>query len=211
MKKIDGWKIFTGRPKDFSEKELVTRRCLEIAERAKFPTDYEDMYEHLFENENAELFMVIDDSNEIFGFATFDNDKETSTAYLHGIIVHPDIQGIGFSVKLIQEAINKFKNNFLMARTHNPRVYEMMSRVSYDGIIFPNTNAKEVPLEIWNVVLSHEATKHADENLIVRDAYPDEKVIQDVRNEEIQNVFSKLNPRDAQVIVVCTQKPNFDY
>lgn len=204
MKKIDGWKIFTGSPKDFSEKELVTRRCLEIAERAKFPTDYEDMYEHLFENENAELFMVINDSNEIFGFATFDYDKETNTAYLHGIIIHPDIQGMGFSVKLIQEAINKFKNNFLMARTHNPRVYEMMSRVSYDGIVFPNINVEEIPLDVWNVVLSNEATKNADENLIVREAYPDEKVIQDVRNKEIQKFFSRLNPRDAQVIVVCT-------
>lgn len=204
MKKIDGWKIFTGSPKDFSEKELVTRRCLEIAERANFPTDYEDMYSHLFENENAELFMVINDSNEIFGFATFDYDKETNTAYLHGIIIHPDIQGMGFSVKLIQEAINKFKNNFLMARTHNPRVYEMMSRVSYDGIVFPNINVEEIPLDVWNVVLSNEATKNADENLIVREAYPDEKVIQDVRNKEIQKFFSRLNPRDAQVIVVCT-------
>ena len=79
-----------------------------------------------------------------------------------------------------------------------------MSRVSYDGIVFPNINVEEIPLDVWNVVLSNEATKNADENLIVREAYPDEKVIQDVRNKEIQKFFSRLNPRDAQVIVVCT-------
>ena len=31
MKKMNGWNIFIGAPKDFADKEKVTKRCLEIA------------------------------------------------------------------------------------------------------------------------------------------------------------------------------------
>ena len=91
MKKSDGWHIFIGNPKDFENKDAVTVRCLEIANAAQFPTDYQDMYEHLFENEDGELFVVMNDSNEIYGFATCDNMKEHDNTYLHGIIIHPVI------------------------------------------------------------------------------------------------------------------------
>jgi len=42
----------------------------------------------------------------------------------------------------------------------------------------------------------------ADEFLIVRNAYPDEKISQTFRNMRISNVFKRLNTMDAQVIVV---------
>lgn len=207
MKKVDGWKIFIGEPKDFADKEQVTTRCLDIANMAKFPTDYKDMYEHLFENESAELFMIMDEKGKIYGFATCDNIVNSSNTYLHGIIIHPDVQGMGFSLMLLREIVKKDGNKFLTARTHNPRVYEMMSRIAYDeNSIFPNNISKKYSKEIWNVVYSHPAMINADKDLVVRNAYPDEKIMQRVRNDEINNMFKKLNPTDAQVIVVCTKK-----
>ena len=96
MKMCDGWKIRIGTPKDFSNQEQITKRCLEIANAAKFRTDYKDMYEHLFENEEAELFMLIDKNEEIYGFATCDKIPSENSTYLHGIIIHPEVQGNGF-------------------------------------------------------------------------------------------------------------------
>lgn len=212
MKKMNGWNIFIGAPKDFADKEKVTKRCLEIANKAKFPTDYQDMYEHLFENENAELFMVMDENGEIYGFATCDNIAESSNTYLHGIIIHPDIQGMGFSSRLLREIVKKDGNEFLTARTHNPRVYEMMSSVAYNGnadLVFPNVTSQNVPKEVWTVMHSHPAMSEADEDMVVRNAYPDEKIVQEVKNESIYNIFKKLNPTDEQVIVVCTKKPSW--
>jgi len=208
MKKNDGFRIVFGTPKDFLEKDRITKRCLEIANAAKFPTDYADMYEHLFTNEDAELFMVMDKNDEIYGFATCDNIAEYSNTYLHGIIIHPDIQGMGFSVKLLSEIIKKDGNRYFSARTHNPRIYEAMSRIAYKGIIFPQTDSENIPKEIWNVIWSHSAMKDADRYMVVRNAYPDEKVIQSVVNADIHKIFSKLNPKDAQVVVVCTKNPN---
>lgn len=209
---IDGLNIFIGIPNDFKNKKQVTNRCLEIANKAEFPTDYQDMYEHLFVDENAELFMVMDKGNQIYGFATCNNITESSNTYLDGIIIHPDIQGIGFGTKLLREIVKKDGNNFLTARTHNPRVYEMMSNVSYNldqNLVFPNITSYKVPKEIWDVVYSHPAMKDADKDLVVRNAYPDEKIIQKVKNKSIYNVFNGLNPTDAQVIVVCTKKPDW--
>lgn len=212
MKKINGWNIFIGTPRDFSNKEKVTKRCLEIANRAKFPTDYQDMYEHLFENENAKLFMIISESGEVYGFATCDNIVESSNTYLHGIIIHPDIQGMGFGSRLLREIVKKDGNEFLTARTHNPRVYEMMSSVAYNGnadLVFPNVTSQNVPKEVWAVMQSHTAMSEADKDMVVRNAYPDEKIIQEVKNQSIYDIFKKLNPTDAQVIVVCTKKPSW--
>ena len=56
---------------------------------------------------------------------------------------------------------------------------------------------------------SHPAMSEADEDMVVRNAYPDEKIVQEVKNESIYNIFKKLNPTDAQVIVVCTKKPSW--
>lgn len=212
MKKTSGWNIFIGAPKDFADKDCVTKRCLEIENKANFPTDYQDMYEHLFENEDAELFVVMNENEEIYGFATCDNVAEKSNTYLHGIIIHPDIQGMGFSSRLIREMVKKDGNDFLTARTHNPRVYEMMSTVAYNAdpnLVFPNVSKNEIPEEVWKIIHSYSAMKNADADLVVRNAYPDEKVSQKVKNREIYSIFEKLNPNDAQVVVVCTKKPSW--
>lgn len=209
---MEKWRISIAEPKDITSKKQVTERCLEIANKAKFPTDYEDMYEHLFGNEEAELFMIMDENNKIYGFATCDNIIESSTTYIQGIIIHPDIQGMGFSLKLLHEIIKKDGNEFLTLRSHNPRIYEIMSRMAYkDNLIFPQIVSNKIPNQIWKVVASHPAMRDADKNLIVRNAYPDEKLMQKVKNEEIKTLFRKLNMTDAQVIVVCTKEPSFDY
>ena len=212
MKEIKSFNIFIGAPKDFEDKERATKRCLEIANNATFPTDYQDMYEHLFGNENAELFMIMDENSEIYGFATCDNVTESSNTYIHGIIVHPDIQGMRFGSRLLREIIKKDGNVFLTARTHNPRVYEMMSNEVYNGnteLVFPSVTSHDVPEEIWKVLRSHPDMLEADEDMIVRNAYPDEKIKQKVKNRSIYNIFQKLNPNDAQAIVVCTKKPKW--
>ncbi len=206
MKKNDGWRILFGSPKDFSGKEEITKRCLEIANKARFPTDYQDMYEHLFTNEKAELFMIVDEKGQIYGFATCDNIATKSNTYLHGIIIHPDIQGMGFSLKLLKEIISKDNNLYLTARTHNPRIYETMSKVACDeNCIFPQIRSGAIPDQIWDIVSSYPATKGADKDMVVRNAYPDEKIMQQVKDARIQRIFQKLNPTDAQVIVVCTK------
>lgn len=209
MKKNDGIRIVYGTPNQFTEKDKITRRCLEVANKAKFPTDYEDMYAHLFGDDNIELFIVMDSEDQIYGFATCVNMSQINNTYVYGTIIHPELQSTGYSVKLLQEIVNKHGNCYLSARTHNPRVYELMSRLAYNGMIFPNILLENIPKEIWNVVSSHPAMKAADSNLIVKNAYPDEKIMQSVKKEEIQSIFSKLNPRDAQVIIVCTKEPNF--
>ena len=208
----NNWNIFIGTPADFEDKDNVTKQCLKIANSADFPTDYQDMYEHLFGNENAELYMVMNENGKIYGFATCDNIAEKSNTYIHGIIIHKEIQGLGFGLRLICEIMKRDGNQFLTARTHNPRVYAMMSSVAYnsdENMVFPNINSCDIPKDIWSVVGSHPDMVDADKDMIVRNAYPDEKVSQKVRDENIYNIFIKLKPTDAQVVVVCTTKPSW--
>ena len=67
---------------------------------------------------------------------------------------------------------------------------------------YPNVSNDVIPESIYELVKKNEFTENADEYLIVREAYPDEKIAQTFRNEKIANIFKRLNARDAQVIVV---------
>ena len=67
---------------------------------------------------------------------------------------------------------------------------------------YPNVDNEDIPELIYELVRKNEFVSSADEFLIVRNAYPDEKISQTVRNAKISNVFKRLNTMDAQVIVV---------
>lgn len=210
MKKIDGVKIIYARPKDFLEKDKITKQCVEIADKAGFSTDYADVYDHLFGSEDLELFVIVDEFRRIYGYTTFFNLYESNNTYVSGMMLHPQIQGMGFSEILLKKIVEKHDNCYLTCRTQNPRVYELMYKVAYNGIIFPNIFSDEIPKEVKNILPSHPALKEADDNLIVKEAYPDKKIEQMVKKSEIYSIFSKLGSKDAQVIIVCTRKPDFD-
>lgn len=197
-------KIKFGTPKEFTEKVQIAERCLEIANAADFPTDYDDVYEHLFGNDDYIICFLIDThTKRIMGFSVFANLQEINMLYLHGIIIHPDVQGNSLSKRMIREVLKKVNPKYLSARTHNPRMFETLSSFAKDEKhYFPNASGLDIAPYIYNVVKSNEFTRAADECLVCRNAYPDEKISQSYRNNKVTTIFNKLNPTDAQVIVV---------
>lgn len=207
MEKTNFLKILTGAPSDFEEKKRITLRCLEIAKATNFNTDYTDMYEHLFTNNEFELCFVTDDKDLIYGFATFNIDKQRSNAYIHGIIIHPEIQGFGYSKKIIKEVLKKHKSKFLSARTHNPRIYEILCDTAVEkSLVFPNLFSEEIPDWVFEILSFNNSTNISTKELVVENAYPDEKIMQSVKNKKINKIFDRLNAKDALVILVATGK-----
>ena len=205
MEKLESLKVLMGVPSDFNEKEEITLRCLEIAKATDFSTDYKDMYEHLFTNNNFELCFVMDDKGVIYGFGTFDIEKKRSNAYIHGIIMHPEIQGYGFSKKIINEVLKKHNSKFLSARTHNPRIYEILCDLAIEKkMVFPNLFSEEIPNWVFELLSFNSSTNISTNRLIVENAYPDEKIMQSVKNKQINTIFERLNARDALVVLVAT-------
>ena len=201
-----GWQVSSGKPADFSNKAVIAKQCLEIANAAKFPTDYDDVFSHLFGNENYTICMVYDDNNLIVGFSVFAKLEEINTLYLHGIVLHPKAQGKGLSFKMIQKIIDEANLSFLSARTRNPRMFETITKFACSSnYCYPNLDNKEIPAHIFKLVKNNPFTNDADELLICRNAYPDKKLTQSFRDKRISSIFKQLNAKDAQVIVVKTK------
>lgn len=200
---MNGWKISFETPANYRNKRAIAEECLEVSNAAKFPTDYEDVYEHLFGNEAYHICLLYNSEDRIMGFAIFANLKEINELYLHGIVLHPEAQGHGFSKKMIEAALTMVSPRYLSARTHNPRMFEILSSFAVNKMDFyPNFCEDEIPSEIFELVKHNEFTAEADEVLIVRDAYPDEKLTQSFRNENLALIWKRLGKCDAQVIIV---------
>lgn len=198
-----GWRICFGVPSDFRNKKDIARQCLDVANAAHFPTDYDDVFSHLFGNESYIICTISDKDGKLGGFSIFAKLEDIDTLYLHGIVLHPRAQGKGLSSKMIEIVIENTGLTFLSARTHNPRMFETLSKFACSpSEYYPNVDKSKIPEYIYDLVRKNKFTEEADEFLIVRNAYPDEKIAQTFRNEKISNVFKRLNTRDAQVIVV---------
>ena len=147
--------------------------------------------------------MAFDENGVLGGFSIFAKLKDIDTFHLHGIVLHPRAQGKGLSSKMIETVIKNENPTFLTAKTHNSRIFETLMKFACDtSNFYPNVDDEDIPGLIYELVRKNEFVSSADEFLIVRNAYPDEKISQTVRNAKISNVFKRLNAMDAQVILV---------
>lgn len=198
-----GWRICFGVPNNFRNKEEIALQCLDVANAAQFSTDFDDVFSHLFGNEDYKICMAFDENGVLGGFSIFAKLKDIDTLHLHGIVLHPRAQGKGLSSKMIETVIKNENPTFLTAKTHNLRMFETLMKFACDtSNFYPNVDNEDIPELIYELVRKNEFVSSADEFLIVRNAYPDEKISQTVRNAKISNVFKRLNTMDAQVIVV---------
>ena len=193
---------------DEIEKDNIARQCLEIANSAQFPTDYQDVYDHLFEDDSYIRVFVKNEFDEIKGFAIICNENvlnNLNIMHVHGIIIHPEAQGLGLAKEVINTAVEKYQTDVVTAKTHNPRCFNMFADILNNGCDFyPNT--QPIPSYIYEIVKKDKFIDKADEDLICRDAYPDVKIQQSKRKELVNDVFEKVGPYDAQAIVVVVNK-----
>lgn len=198
-----GWRICFSISKNFQNKKELALQSLDVANAAHFPTDFDDVFSHLFANEEYIICTAFNENNSLDGFAVFAKLEDIDTLYLHGIVLHPRAQGKGLSLKMIQTVVESKNATFLSAKTHNPRMFETLSKFACNpSEFYPNVDNSIIPEAIYELVRNNSFVDTADEYLIVREAYPDEKISQTFRNEKISYIFDRVNTKDAQVIVV---------
>ena len=190
-------------------KEYIVESCLEIANSAQFPTDYNDVKDHLFEDDSyIRMFIVEEKENQVIpnikGFlisALFKGYNDNTILHCHGIILHPDIQGLGLSKALVAEAIKMTNPNILTAKTHNPRCFNSFANC-YKLIAYYPNEYNVLDDDIRKVAASDPFISVVNDDLVYKNAYPDEKIQQTNRNNGVKSIFQKLDSTDAQAIVV---------
>lgn len=182
------------------DKSKIIHDFLNIAKSAKFSTDYDDMYNHIFGSNKLQLCVIVDEKKIIRGFATYEHYTKENLVYIQGIIIEKSFQGKGGSKNLIHEIIKKTQCDYVMCRTHNPRIYELFENIS--SKIHPDLFEWQITSKVKELTSLTKDTINANEKLIVIDAYPDEKIQQKIKNKKIYEYFSQIGKRNAQVIII---------
>ena len=186
------------------EKVDIAKQCLNIANQAKFPTDFQDVYDHLFEDDSYIRIFIRNEKDEIKGFAIICNRtvlNDLKIMHAHGMVISPEAQGLGLGKEVINMAVEKYKPDVVTAKTHNPRAFNLLCDLLNNGCEFyPNT--KPIPDYIYKIIENDRFIDKVDDGLVYRNAYPDEKIQQTKRKEIINEVFENVGPYDAQAIIV---------
>lgn len=189
-------------------KEYITKSCLNIANSASFPTDYDDVREHLFGKDDYLRLFIVEESKKVVpdikGFLIcdiFNGYNDMKFLHCHGIILSPEIQGLGLSKQLVNHAIELTSPDVVTAKTHNPRCFNSLININGTMAYYPNEK-DYLPNQILQLARSNPFIEEVDDNLIFKDAYPDEKIQQTKRNEKLNLIFDRVSSHDAQAIVV---------
>lgn len=188
---------------DESKRRVLTQQAYIVTQEANFPTNAQDVYEHLFEeNGNGIDFLaLLNDNNELVGFASF-MVCDGGILYVKGIVVSPVVQGRGLSKLLLEEAITYFSPDWIALRTHNPRMYEIVTSLSEKFYPAEDKVVPEGIRDMLRVLPFDFAQTRIDSRMVIRNCYPDVKIQQDSRKESVANLFRELGQRDAQVVLV---------
>lgn len=182
----------------------IAKECLLVANEANFPTDFTDVYNHLFDDENYIILFIKDANNIIKGFSILCNQigyMECKILHVHGIVLSPEIQSLGYGKKLINYAVLKYKPDVVTAKTHNPRCFNLFKNINNgNNETFPNN--MEIPSYVYEIAMSDKFINCVDESLIYRNAYPDIKIQQEIDDRNIATIFEHVGNYDAQAVIV---------
>ena len=207
--------IICRRAKDIGEeeKEKISKECFETADAIKFGTNYEDVSDHLFCDENSILTFIHDEKGKIKGFAISVNiaiNEKESLLHLHGVILSKDLQKKGLLGKITSKNIGNIEGEncwkgissevtAISARTRNPALYKSVK--SMCGEIYPESELDVVTEDIKEVLLANPFVElPKDGTMIKKKAYVLPKPHTDVSDKDTNDLFGGLEENDAVIL-----------
>lgn len=181
--------------KNKMSKEKTTLQCVAVADSTSFPTNYDDVYAHLFETNDLLKLFVVDNNYNIKGFAVFDTvNNDYRITYLSGMVLSGDIQGIGLSKELLRKGLESLKGDIITLRTRNPRMYRSLIKSMPSFANFPNLIT---PNEIYELAQTIPYFMDIQQNLIIKNCYGTELLQQEAKLNGLDPLFKMLEPKDA--------------
>ena len=156
------------------DKKTITLSSYEICKRANFPVVKEDVYDHLFANDEAIVKFLIDNENNISGFGVFENykllleDKDATMLYLSGMVIDPKYQGHNISTQIIRNAYEPLQTDLISLRTQNIKMAESLLHTYKNNLLsIPGDNNKNILQYLKQV----EHFKDIDDEGVIKDCY----------------------------------------
>lgn len=134
------------------DKKRIADSAYEICGNAKFPVEYQDVYEHLFGREDLILKLLMNDEHHLVGFGVFENyslvlyDQITTMLYLSGMVIDPKYQGKNISGEILKCAYKQLKSDFISLRTQNIAMAKSLMNAFCDNLFVMPGNVNELVL-----------------------------------------------------------------
>lgn len=189
------------------DKKKIADKAYKICGNAKFPVEYQDVYEHLFENENLILKLLLNEENHLAGFGVFENyqlsfeNQIITMLYLSGMVIDPTYQGKNISQEIIKKAYSQIQSDLISLRTQNIAMAKSLLKTFKSNLLALPGSANKVILSCLRQVSPF---KDMDENGRIKNCYPNQLYY---NLDAIKNEFGiELHTRDALGVVIEPRK-----
>lgn len=189
------------------DKKKIANSAYRICGNAEFPVLYRDVYEHLFENDNLILKLLLNEENNLAGFGVFENyrlfleSKIITMLYLSGMVIDPKYQGKNISREIIKNAYKQLQSDLISLRTQNIAMAKSLLDTFNDNLFVMPGN---INVAILNCLRQANPFKDIDEQGVIRDCYPNQLYY---NLNAIQDNFGiKLQSNDALGVVIEPNK-----
>lgn len=189
------------------DKKKIASLAYRICESAKFPVAYQDVYEHLFENEHLILKLLMDDGRNLAGFGVFENyqlfleKQELTMLYLSGMVIDPKYQGRNISSEIIRNTYNQVQSDFISLRTQNIAMAKALLNLFDDNLFAMPRGINEDALHTLKQTLPFQNMNHSGviPNCYVNQLYKDLNAIYETFGISLQET-------DALAVVIEPSK-----
>lgn len=189
------------------DKKKISDSAYRICGNANFPVEYQDVYEHLFENDNLILKLLLNEENSLAGFGVFENyrlfleSQIITMLYLSGMVIDPKYQGKNISREIIKNAYKQLQSDLISLRTQNIAMAKSLLDTFNDNLFVMPGNINDA---ILSCLRQTSPFKDMDEQGVIRDCYPNQLYY---NLNAIQDNFGiKLQSTDALGVVIEPSK-----
>ncbi len=189
------------------DKKKIADSAYKICENANFPVEYQDVYDHLFENEHLILKLLLNEENNLAGFGVFENyrlfleNQIITMLYLSGMVIDPKYQGKNISREIIKNAYKQLHSDLISLRTQNIAMAKSLLDTFNDNLFEMPGNSNDALLSCLRQTNPFE---DIDEHGVIRNCYPNQLYY---NLNAIQDNFGiKLQSRDALGVVIEPSK-----
>ena len=189
------------------DKKKFADSAYRICGNANFPVEYQDVYEHLFENDSLILKLLLNEENNLAGFGVFENyrlfleSKIITMLYLSGMVIDPRFQGKNISREIIKNAYRKIQADLISLRTQNIAMAKSLLDTFNDNLFVMPGNINDAILSCLRQASPFE---DIDEYGVIRNCYPNQLYYN--LNAMQDNFGIKLQSTDALGVVIEPSK-----
>lgn len=199
-------------------KTEIASESYKVCKRASFPVDEEDVYNHLYENDELVQRFLVNEHDDIVGFGVaqeyiISNDEANLTlAYLQGMVINKEYQGNGFSLILLKDLYDHFNSDLYGLRTQNPKMAKAMLNLFKKTLLkipsIPhNKEEQETYIKILELLEFVPPYEEINKDGIIKNCYPNQ-LCEDYKELQLLNPKINISEHDALAVVVQPQKNN---